>query len=287
MVNTFCYYGFIVSGPQSLGHYLPSMDGKVDIEIIEMTIPEIPSEPTNVFRRNSQASIALTSTCVFLHWPEVGKFQIRNGHSIYFERQCPESILYPFLLAEVFGLCLFQRGLYILHAGAVVIQNKAFIICGESGTGKSTTTLALLQKGASFMADDMAVLDVKNGKVYVLPSMGEMKIWQHTVEMLDISTENLLPLWEEEKKYRFKPQMGSMAKVKLGGFLMLQEKPKQNSFLSLTSFFALPNNILIAASLQHHFKQTAVLASFPITHELPPRGRQELLAWADSFIRNA
>ena len=69
----------------------------------------------------------------------------------------------PFALANliiVYGLLtmLRWRGLFALHAAAVTPDDRGCLLVGESGTGKSTMTLRLLQEGWSYLSDDSVLL---------------------------------------------------------------------------------------------------------------------------------
>ncbi len=55
-----------------------------------------------------------------------------------------------------------------IHAGVVVADNRAILLPGRSHSGKSTLTRALLEKGAAFYSDDLAVVD-PSGMVYAYP----------------------------------------------------------------------------------------------------------------------
>lgn len=48
----------------------------------------------------------------------------------------------------------------VLHGNAVVLDGRAWVFLGESGAGKSTTALELLQRGALLLADDRVPVDV-------------------------------------------------------------------------------------------------------------------------------
>jgi hypothetical protein len=66
---------------------------------------------------------------------------------------CPEAFLYPMLAEWVrgFGACL-------VHCGAVALHGRAIFLTGASGSGKSTQVLRMVTRGASFVADDLALL---------------------------------------------------------------------------------------------------------------------------------
>lgn len=65
----------------------------------------------------------------------------------------PEAFFYPLLAEWIrnFNACL-------MHCGAVTLGNRAIVLTGPPGSGKSTHVLRMLQKGAQFLADDLAVV---------------------------------------------------------------------------------------------------------------------------------
>lgn len=52
----------------------------------------------------------------------------------------------------------------ILHASCVAVQNKAVLILGPSGSGKSALALQLMALGADLVADDRTEIAAENGK---------------------------------------------------------------------------------------------------------------------------
>ncbi len=65
----------------------------------------------------------------------------------------PEAFFYPLLAEWIrnFDACL-------MHCGAVTLGDRAIVLTGPPGSGKSTHVLRMLQKGAHFLADDLAIL---------------------------------------------------------------------------------------------------------------------------------
>ncbi|MEN8261379.1 MAG: hypothetical protein ABFS02_12495 [Pseudomonadota bacterium] len=56
-----------------------------------------------------------------------------------------------------------------VHAGVVAINDKAIVLPGNSGAGKSTLVAALIDAGAEYYSDDMAVFD-PSGRVIAYPT---------------------------------------------------------------------------------------------------------------------
>ena len=58
-----------------------------------------------------------------------------------------------------------QQGYILCHAGAVALDGKGLAMCGTSGAGKSTTSLALVRSGLDFVSNDRVLLKRTNGVV--------------------------------------------------------------------------------------------------------------------------
>jgi hypothetical protein len=60
---------------------------------------------------------------------------------------------------QVLPLAATIRGLEMIHAGAVSIDGRVFAMVGHPGAGKSSTTLRLILRGASFFTDDALAIE--------------------------------------------------------------------------------------------------------------------------------
>ena len=58
-----------------------------------------------------------------------------------------------------------QRGALPLHAVAVSFEGRALLVCGDSGTGKSTLAARLLGLGCDLLGDEPVVVDVVGDEV--------------------------------------------------------------------------------------------------------------------------
>jgi hypothetical protein len=54
---------------------------------------------------------------------------------------------------------LLSRGIYAIHAGAVVYRGGALLLAGRSGQGKTTLALGLLRRGLGLLSDEFAVVE--------------------------------------------------------------------------------------------------------------------------------
>jgi hypothetical protein len=62
-----------------------------------------------------------------------------------------------------------RRDLYFIHAAALALSGRAFLLVAASGKGKSTTTWALLHHGFDYLSDEMAPLGLNAMEVQPYP----------------------------------------------------------------------------------------------------------------------
>jgi hypothetical protein len=60
---------------------------------------------------------------------------------------------------------LLARGMYAIHAGAVVHRGAALALVGRSGQGKTTLTLGLLRRGLGLLSDELAVVEPSTRRI--------------------------------------------------------------------------------------------------------------------------
>jgi hypothetical protein len=88
-------------------------------------------------------------------------FLVADSHG--YQRQWPDAhaALLDLLDRIVHGVLarLYERGIYAIHAGAVVYRGVALIIAGRSGQGKTTLVLGLLRRGLGLLSDEFAIAD--------------------------------------------------------------------------------------------------------------------------------
>lgn len=60
------------------------------------------------------------------------------------------------------SLWLTDRRVPLVHAGFVAAEHAGVLLIGESGAGKTTSTLACLQSGWAYLSDDLAALEIRD-----------------------------------------------------------------------------------------------------------------------------
>ncbi|MEK3732532.1 MULTISPECIES: aldolase [unclassified Paenibacillus] len=139
--------------------------------------------------------------------PGLAVFAVEDGTSI---RISPEEAIYEdhedklrlYVLGTCMGAALLQRRILPLHGSAVVIGQQAYAFVGHSGHGKSTLASALLQRGCHLLSDD--VIAVKLGdqdKPYAMPAYPQQKLWQESLDVFGLSSDEYRPLFDRETKY--------------------------------------------------------------------------------------
>lgn len=67
------------------------------------------------------------------------------------------------------ALQLRQPELLFLHAAALEIGGRAWLLAGDSGNGKSTTTWGLLHHGFRYLSDELSAVDLETWQVHPYP----------------------------------------------------------------------------------------------------------------------
>jgi hypothetical protein len=62
-----------------------------------------------------------------------------------------------------------RRDLYFVHAAALALSNRALLLVGPSGKGKSTTAWALLHHGFRYLSDELGPLNLDHLEVQPYP----------------------------------------------------------------------------------------------------------------------
>jgi hypothetical protein len=86
--------------------------------------------------------------------------------------------LIGFSIAEV----LKYHNLYFLHSAALYRDGTGYLISGDGGCGKTTTSLSLVREGFKYASDDSLFIKEQNGEIVVCPLYTSFHIDQDLVE---------------------------------------------------------------------------------------------------------
>jgi hypothetical protein len=105
-----------------------------------------------------------------------------------------------YLLGPIIGLVLRLRGIVCLHASAVAVDDRAVVLFGLAGAGKSTLAAAFARRGDVILADDIAALEADGDTFRIRPAYPQLRLWPESVRSL-YAEEQALPLltptWEK------------------------------------------------------------------------------------------
>ncbi len=89
-----------------------------------------------------------------------------------------------YLLGPVLGCILRTRRVTPLHASVLNIGEKAIIVTGAKGAGKSTLAAFFARNGHRVLADDIASLVRRENSYWVHPGYPHLRLWRETLDEL-------------------------------------------------------------------------------------------------------
>jgi hypothetical protein len=146
--------------------------------------PAFKSLPGNsqVFARPGCRIVAAPGT-MCISWEKVGTFLVDGGTEIIVEPEAnvPSEDLEPFLTGPVLSVLLHQRGLFVLHASAVVIDGAAVAFLGAKGDGKSTLAAHLQVRGHRLIGDDIVPVDLRDNRAAIVSGFPRIKLYNDSI----------------------------------------------------------------------------------------------------------
>lgn len=116
-----------------------------------------------------------------------------------------------YLLGPVMGFVLRRRGQVALHASSAALADRAIVLAGAAGSGKSTAAAALALLGVPILCEDISPLQECNGVTTIVPGYPRISLWPESVEALFGSAEALPAIVHGWAK-RYLPLDGIMAR---------------------------------------------------------------------------
>ena len=153
--------------------------------------------------KNNKKSSFSKAECWF-HINDVATYRVTGGNLIEFEpcENADPYLLRVFLMCSCLGFIMIQRDIVAIHGGTIVIDNKAIILTGNRGAGKSTLTTALRLKGYPFISDDVAAIEIKDSIPMVKHGFPYQKLCSSAMDKLGYDKENYFSFMSDtEIKY--------------------------------------------------------------------------------------
>lgn len=121
-----------------------------------------------------------------------GLTYVRNGSEIIVTTTPhTDPLLLPLCVSgPAVAYILWQRGMFVLHASAVLLDGRAVAFVGVSGEGKSSMAAAMHARGYAIVSDDVTAIDL-TGTFTVHPGFPRLKLDPAVAQVLEIPAETL------------------------------------------------------------------------------------------------
>ena len=103
----------------------------------------------------------------------------------------------------MYAAILHQRKILALHGSCFNYQYNNIMICGDSGAGKSSLTVAFCLNGGTFITDDISPVTFTSDKPYILSLSDTIKLWEDSLAQLNIKKEGLVKILDDADKFYF------------------------------------------------------------------------------------
>ena len=175
-------YGLTVASEMEFPELFPfPVQSVPDVCLTVGPVPIVNSHPKGLHLN----SLDITPDQYRLEVKEVARYHVSKGKMIIVDPDplASADVIRLYCLSNAFAALLHQRKTIPLHAAALLKDDKLVMILGDSGSGKSTTMAALLQKGLSPFSDDVCVPVFSEGVCKFYASYPMMKFWKSTLEL--------------------------------------------------------------------------------------------------------
>ncbi|WHY85212.1 aldolase [Neobacillus novalis] len=221
---------------------------------------------------DEQNAFVIKENLVMFQVPNIATFSIEEGKKIAVSllRENDEDVIRLYILGTCMGAILMQRKILPLHGSAVAIDGKAYAFVGNSGAGKSTTASALLNHGYQLLSDDVIAISLSlDGSIpFVTPSYPQQKLWQDSLTILGMESNDYRPIYGREDKYCIPVSSKFLsAQIPLAGVFELKKTENKEFKIcpinSLERFYTLYRNTYQNCFIQNlglmdwHFNTTA------------------------------
>lgn len=197
-------YGLRVQSQIPFSPAQPDVPGEAEVRIVFGRVPDF-------LREAGRKGYGTWTNGFTSAW-----FRVRDGTQVYVEggnqitvelSKKPRMLLVTSLLLSAgMALICLQRGEPFFHGSALDAGGQAILLCGESGAGKSTVAMELLQRKLGFLADDTMRVHPGVGGMLAEPSYPQQKICRDMALKCGKPLEELIYIDEERDKYAWRRQ---------------------------------------------------------------------------------
>lgn len=222
---SYCAYNLGISSEVELPH-LPPGSSRGDVYIRLAGTDPLAGPPPYM-----DTAYHVTPRLATLDYAGLGRLVVRDGREITI-RLLPgadESPLPFCITGTALAILLYQRGLLVLQASAVMIGGKAVVLMAGRGAGKSALAARLCHQGHSLLADDITAIDLQPRQPVVIPATPTLLLDATTVAALGQDPAHLHLLHPATPKFVSKVERGfAQAPVPLSVVYGIQTRRDNN-----------------------------------------------------------
>lgn len=289
MMPRYDLFGLTVESSRAFPGFLPAADSQ-PVDVTLRWVPSLaPLGSPHAERRHDPsrpATLVVTRDESAFHfaYEDGTSFLVsrcgRSVSAVIAPRQALEDTL-TYFTGPILGFLMALRGIFCLHASAVLLDGVAVAFIGAAGAGKSTTAALLHQQGLPVISDDALPCVLLDGVPHARSSYPRLRLWEDSVTQL-AGKPDALPLLTPNWNKRYLPlddEAFASGTFRLALLVFLdQEATSLPTILRLTHATYVQD--LIPAELRSaHFALMGALArSVPTVNLGRPRNSQEYLA---------
>ena len=264
-------YGLIISselplnGFEKIENYnslIQSNPSSVDVEIV---IEDLTQQWSKL--GNESNNFVIKDDFILFHMPEVVIYRIAKGRQLAVSPLSNEEMskINLYINGYCMSLLLLQRGILPLHGSAVVWKDKAYALIGFSGAGKSTLARSLINRGCSFLTDDIIPIqmDSNSKTASIIPGFPEQLLWDTSMDGFQMEKSgnriaydrtNTNEQYEKNIKYAVKVPQFLNTNVPLGGIFEIMPAASVEE----VGIYPLTKMKQLQALILHTFNRTKV-----------------------------
>ncbi len=147
-----------------------------------------------------------------------------------------QGVIRQLLLGWALGGIFHQRGMLPLHASALCDGRDCIVFCAGSGAGKSTLAAAFLNRGFTYLDDNVALVNLRQDGCFVAPGAPELRLWDDSLSALAFEHRVAGPIrpgaskWSVSAGERFHPREAPIRRV----FILRRTADRGLSFAELS-----------------------------------------------------
>ena len=194
-------YGLDVKSEIKIDEFVPTENSNYE-NAVSIKYSIMSEDIKESIKNNKKANFSKEE--VWFYIDNVATYRVTNGNLIEFEpcENADPYLLRVFLMCSCLGFIMIQRDIVAIHGGTIVIDNKAIILTGNRGAGKSTLTTGLRLKGYPFISDDVAAIEIKDNIPMVKHGFPYQKLCSSAMDKLGYDKENYFSFMSDtEIKY--------------------------------------------------------------------------------------